>query len=322
LGWLDAIARRPRISALGGALCIAFSGIFFRFALVEPSTGTVFRCLYALPFLGLLAILERRRYGPLRRNEVGLAVVAGLFFAADLTFWHHAIGAVGAGLATVLGNLQVVIVAIVAWLLFAERPSRMVLAAMPIMLVGVLLISGVAGSDAYGADPALGVVLGVLTALSYAGYLVVTRHGNRDAGRPASVLFFASASAAVGGAVIGTFLGEFDPVPTWPGHGWLLALAFTSQVAGYLLISFSLPRLPAVMTSVILMVQPVTTVVLSAVLLGESPSGYQLAGVGLVIAGLLVANVTRRSPPVASEADVGTSVETDVEARPSAVAAG
>ncbi len=298
MGWLDAIARRPRASALAGALCIAFSGIFFRFALVEPSTGTVFRCLYALPFLGLLGILEARKYGPMRRDEIGLAVVAGLFFAADLTFWHHAIGAVGAGLATVLGNLQVIVVAAVAWLLFGERPSRAVLIALPLMLVGVLLISGVVGTGAYGADPALGVILGVLTAASYAGYLVVIRYGNRDARRPASVLFFASASTAVVGAVVGAILGEFDPIPSWPAHGWLLVLAFTSQVAGYLLISFSLPRLPAVMTSVILMVQPVTTVFLGAILLGESPSAYQLGGVGLVIAGLMVANVGRSATPV------------------------
>jgi drug/metabolite transporter (DMT)-like permease len=318
------------MAALAGALCIAFSGIFFRYALVEPSTGSVFRCLYALPFLGLLAILERRKYGPMRPIEIRLAIVAGLFFAADLTFWHHAIGAVGAGLATVLGNLQIVIVAIVAWLLLGERPSRMVVVALPFMLLGIVLISGVVGSGAYGADPTLGVILGVLTALSYAGYLMVTRHGNRDARRPASVLFFASASTAVVAAVVGTLLGEFDPIPTWPGHGWLFLLAFTSQVAGYLLISFSLPRLPAVMTSVILMVQPVTTVVLAAVLLGESPSGYQLAGVGLVIAGLLVANVTRGSATVdaqpdaeaAVETDVDAGVETDVEARPSVVATG
>ena len=74
-----------------------------------------------------------------------------------------------------------------------------------------------------------------------------------------------------------------------------MLLAFTSQVAGYLLISFSLPRLPAVMTSLILMVQPVTTVFLGAALLGEAPSGFQLAGVGLVVGGLLVANLRRRT---------------------------
>jgi drug/metabolite transporter (DMT)-like permease len=294
--WLDAIARRPRASALAGALCISFSGIFFRFSLVEPSTGTVFRCLYALPFLGLLMVLERRRYGPMSRAEIGLAVAAGLFFAGDLTFWHHAIGAVGAGLATVLGNMQVIVVAVVAWILFGERPSRGTGLAIPIMIVGLVLISGVVGSGAYGANPPLGVVLGLLTALCYAGYLVITRHGNRDLRRPASVLFWASASTAAIAAVVGTAFGEFDPVPTWPAHGWLLLLAITSQVAGYMLISFSLPRLPAVLTSLILMVQPVTTVALSAVLLGEDPSSFQLAGVGFVVAGLLVANVGRREP--------------------------
>lgn len=299
MGPLEGIARRPRIAALLGALCIAFSGIFFRYALVSPSTGTVFRTLYALPLLGLLALAERRRHGGLSRSEVRLAVVAGLFFAADLTFWHHAIGAVGAGLATVLGNMQVVIVALVAWLLFGERPSWAVALALPVMLVGVVLISGVVGSGAYGANPPLGVVLGLLTALSYAGYLIVTRRGNRDVRRPASTLFLATASTALVASVAGAALGELDLVPSWPSHGWLLLLALTSQVAGYLLISLSLPRLPAVLTSVILMAQPVATVALAALLLAEAPSAFQLAGVGLVIGGLLVANLGRRPAVVA-----------------------
>lgn len=310
MAWLDTIARRPRISALAGALCISFSGIFYRFADVQPSTGTVFRTLYALPFLGALAILEIRRHGRPERREIGLAIVAGLFFTADLTSWHHAIGAVGAGLATVLGNMQVVIVALVAWLLFGERPARAIAIALPVMITGVVLISGVVGSGAYGADPPMGVALGMVTALSYAAYLLVTRHGNRDTRRPASVLFVATASTAVAAAIVGSLLREFDPFPSWPAHGWLFLLAFTSQVAGYLLISFSLPRLPAVLTSVILMVQPVTTVVLSGFLLGENPSAFQLAGVSLVVAGLLVANLGRR-PAVAVEVEAPAA---DVEA--------
>ena len=54
--------------------------------------------------------LERRKFGPLPYATVRLALIAGIFFAGDLTFWHHAIEFVGAGLATVLGNLQVLIV--------------------------------------------------------------------------------------------------------------------------------------------------------------------------------------------------------------------
>ena len=74
-------------------------------------------------------------------------------------------------------------------------------------------------------------------------------------------------------------------VPTWPGAGWLITLAITSQVLGWLLITTSLPRLPAAMTSVLLTVQPVGSVALAALILGESPTVAQLAGVGAVLAG-------------------------------------
>ena len=66
----------------------------------------------------------------------------------------------GAGLATVMGNLQVVIVAVVAWLVLGERPRPEVVVAIPVMLLGVVLISGVIGAGAYGSDPRLGVAVG------------------------------------------------------------------------------------------------------------------------------------------------------------------
>ena len=69
-------------------------------------------------------------------------------------FWHHAIEAVGAGLATVLGNLQVIIVGFFAWLLLGERPSRATLLALPVVLAGVVLISGVSARTPYGANAA------------------------------------------------------------------------------------------------------------------------------------------------------------------------
>jgi drug/metabolite transporter (DMT)-like permease len=71
-------------------------------------------------------------------------------------------------------------------------------------------------------------------------------------------------------------------------------LALSSQVLGWLLISVSLPRLPAVLTSIVLMLQPVSTVFLGAVLLGEAPSAVQLVGVVIVVAGVAVATVRPR----------------------------
>ncbi len=288
---LDAIAARPRLAALAGALCIAFSGIFYRWAEVSPSTGTVFRALFGLPLLVLVAWAEQRRYGPLPMRSVRLAAIAGVFFAGDLTFWHHAIEYVGAGLATVLGNLQVLIVGVVAWLVFGERPSRATLLAVPIVLAGVVLISGAVGAGAYGADPTLGVILGVATALCYAGYLLIIRLGGRDPRRPAGPVAVATLSTAVVAAAVGVVVGDLDPTPALASLGWLALLGLTSQSLGYLFISISLPRLPAVVTSIILLVQPVATIGLAVVLLQEHPSIAQLAGVVLVVGGIAVATV-------------------------------
>jgi drug/metabolite transporter (DMT)-like permease len=300
-----ALAERPVLAAVLGALTIAFSAILVRYADVTPATAAIFRCAYALPPLALLAWLERRRYGPRSAAEVRLGLIAGVFFAVDLVLWHHAIGAVGAGLATVLGNTQVVWVAILAWLLLGERPEGRVIASIPIVLVGVVLISGVIGGDAYGKDPLLGVILGVGTGLAYAGFLLVQRRANRDDRRPASPLFDASLAAAVGALVIGLPLGEVNLVPTWPAHGWLLLLALGVQVVGWLLISISLPRLDAAVTSVVLTIQPVGSVLLGMVLLSEEPSGVQLLGVLAILSGLALTTLRPRRAMALAEPEIG-----------------
>jgi drug/metabolite transporter (DMT)-like permease len=290
-GPLAVIAARPRLAALLGAMCIAFSGVLYRWAEVSPSTGTVYRALFGLPLLGLVAWLEHRRYGGLPARTVRLALLAGVFFAGDLLFWHHAIEAVGAGLATVLGNLQVLVVGVVAWIAFGERPSRNTFLALPIVLVGVALISGAIGGRAFGANPVLGVFLGLATALCYAGYLLIIRRGSGDLRRPAGPVAIATISTAAVAALAGAVIGDLDPLPAPASLAWLAVLGLTSQSLGYLLISLSLSRLPAVLTSMILLAQPVMTVVLGIVLLHEAPSATQLLGVVFVIGGIAVATV-------------------------------
>ena len=294
-------SRLPYATGTAGALLIAFSGILVRLADVAPATAAVFRLVYALPVLALLAARETRRYGRRSGADRRVAVAAGAFFAADLMFWHYAIIYVGAGLSTVLANSQVVLVGLVAWLVLGERPHHRVLMAVPVLLVGVTMISGVFGEGAYGQDPLLGVVFGLVTAVAYAGFLLTLRAGNTHPSRPAGPLFDATLSAAVCAALAGLLLNDIQFAPSWPAHGWLVLLALGSQVLAWLLISVSLPRLPAVVTSMLLMLQPVRAVVLGALLLAEAPSPVQLAGVGAVLAGIIVAASGRRvsQPPTA-----------------------
>jgi drug/metabolite transporter (DMT)-like permease len=273
--------------------------VLVRLADESPSTAAVFRCFYAVPLLALLDARETRAYGPRARRDRWIGAVAGVLFSADLIFWHHSIANVGAGLATVLGNLQVVLVAFAAWAVLGERPERRIVAAVPVVFMGAVMISGVLEDGGYGRDPMLGTVYGVLTTLAYAGFLLVLRQVNRDIRRPAGPLLDATAVSAVVSAAAGALVGDVDLVPSWPSHAWLALLALTSQVLGWLLISVSLPRLPAALTSVLLLVQPVGAVILAVLILGEDPSALQLAGVAVVLAGICLATLKlpRRGAP-------------------------
>ena len=94
-------------------------------------------------------------------------------------------------------------------------------------------------------------------------------------------------------ALVGIALGELDPLPGWEAQLWLVVLALSSQVLGWLLISVSLPRLPAVLTSVLLMLQPLLAVVFAALLVDERPSPVQLAGAVAILLAVLLASSSR-----------------------------
>jgi drug/metabolite transporter (DMT)-like permease len=302
---LRILTPKPAFPALAGAIAIAFSAILYRYSDVSPSTGAFFRCAYAVPPLLLLAWLEDRRLGPRPWRTRMWAWIAGAFFAADLLLWHHSIEYVGAGLATVLGNTQVVLVGVLAWFLYRERPSAPLLAAIPVAMGGIVLISGVFEDGAYGDDPMLGVLFGVLTGLAYTGFLLTLRHGSSDLRRVAGPLSDATLTSALLTIPAGLALGDLDFVPSPSAQAWLILLALSSQVLGWLLITVSLPRLPAVVTSVLLTLQPVCSVLFAAILLREDPSRLQLLGVAAILSGLLLASAARRGDDVAPADGVG-----------------
>ncbi len=297
-----ALVRHPALGVLIGAFAICFSGILYRFSEVSPTTGAFFRCFWALPFLWPLAVWEDRRLGPRPPGHRWAAWIAGAFFAADLVLWHYAIEEVGAGLATVLGNMQVVIVGVLAWALFRERLSRSSLLAIPVAMLGIVLISGVFENGAYGDNPALGAVYGVLTGLAYSGFLLALRRSS-DPRRVAGPLFEATLASMIFVVPIGLVLGNLDFTPPLEATLWLIVLALTSQVIGWLLISISLARLPTALTSVLLTLQPLLAVLFAAWLVDERPSSLQLVGAAAILAGLIIASAGRgRERPAPLEA--------------------
>jgi drug/metabolite transporter (DMT)-like permease len=278
--------------ALIGVVGISFSAIFVRLAAVSPVTAAFFRTAYAVPVLAAVYAAVSRRDSRSRR-EHALAFASGLILAVDLSLWHETIALVGAGLATVIASSQVIFVALLAWALCGERPTRGAVVLVAIVLAGVALTSGLARPGAYGARPVLGAFVGTLAGLSYAAFLLAFRASNRSLAPSAGPLLDSTLGTVAGAIVLAPLDPHFAIVPVWPAHGWLLALALVSQVVGWLLIANALPRLPAIETSVLLLGQPALTVIWGLVIFDERLSPLQWAGATIVLLGVGAANGIR-----------------------------
>ena len=279
--------------ALAGAVAISFSPVLYVYSDTNPSTGAFFRMLYALPALALLAYLVRKSDTRSSRTR-WTAFGAGLILAPDMLSYHSSMIFIGIGIATLIGNSQVIIVTLASWKLFGEKPNQAILVSLPIVIIGLALISGIADTDPYGEDPVKGVVFGTMAAFFYSSFLILFRYSNRELAPSSSVQLDATAGAALGLLVLGLLplssiaIEPLELQPTWPGHGWLIVLAMLCQVAGWLAIAHALPRLPAAHVSFAVLLQPVLTLVWGYVILHqEGHSQNQVIGIFLVLAAII-----------------------------------
>jgi len=285
--------RRTMLIALAGAVAISFSPVFYVYSDTNPSTGAFFRMLYALPALALLAYLVRKADTRSSRTR-WTAFGAGLILAPDMLSYHSSMIFIGIGIATLIGNSQVIIVTLASWKMFGEKPNQAILVSLPIVIIGLALISGIADTDPYGEDPVKGVVFGTMAAFFYSSFLILFRYSNRELAPSSSVQLDATAGAALGLLVLGLLplssvaIEPLELQPTWPGHGWLIVLAMLCQVAGWLAIAHALPRLPAAHTSFAVLLQPVLTLVWGYVILHqEGHSQNQVIGIFLVLGAII-----------------------------------
>jgi drug/metabolite transporter (DMT)-like permease len=298
--WAPLNAHPLLLSSIGAAL-LGLTGLLFRESHTSPATATTFRFLYALPLLWLLARYERGRAGVRWNGSRPAAWFAGAMLAADLVLWLRSVNDIGAGLATVLGNVQLVFVVLASAMLLGERLSARLLGGIATMTVGVVLISGALQSGGYGVDPTQGTLLAVAAGVLYGGYIMLMRVASD--GVPSILpLTHATLAGAITAAILGGAFGELDLRPPASAQGWLLALALSGQVLAWLLLTVPTSRLPASATSLILTLQPIFGLLVGVLVLSEHPSALQLVGVVALIGGFGVALRARRQSPRAASA--------------------
>lgn len=280
---VECLSRNGLFRVLVGAMVISFSPVFVKLVHIGPSQSAFYRLLFGGLALLLVALWRRERFSA-PFAVYGIACGAAFFFALDLECWHRAILLIGPGLATILGNFQVFLVALAGALLFKERISPRLVMAMPLAMAGLWLLLGV-HPDSLTGDTLTGVLFGFGTAFWYAVYLLLLR---RSQGMPRQLPAAANMAVVSLGcaAVIGVGLlvrGESFAIADGASAGYLLAYGVLCQGGGWLLLSSGLPRLPASIGGLVMLTQPTLAFIWDILFFGRATGPLGMVGAGLAL---------------------------------------
>ncbi len=273
-----------------GAIIISFSSVMVKLAQVSPDVVGFYRLFVG--GLGMSVILWRMdKLKHLTPHVWKWSLLSAIFFMADFFFWHRAIGLVGPGLATMLANFQVIVLAAVSVLFLRERVSGPFLVAIPMALAGLYLMVGVSwGSFTPGYQ--LGVVYGLLAALFYALYLLSLKFSLTKAG--ADPLAMACAVALLTGLMLGGLSvsqGESFVIPDLQSLLALSFLALVCHAVGWYLITRSVQMVRTSLVGLILLLQPTLSFVWDILFFGKPADAVEIAGVCLALVAIYLGSL-------------------------------
>jgi drug/metabolite transporter (DMT)-like permease len=267
---------------------MGFSGILVSLAGAPGAVSGFYRMAVAVVVLTLPFARGIRREGRPRRREVGIAALAGLFFAGDLFFWNSGILISGATNPTLMGNTAPIWVGLGAMLFFQERPGRLFWVGLLIAMSGAAVILG---ADALN-DVGLGTFFGILSGMFYGAYFLVVQRSRQQLNTLTS-FWLSAVSASLALAMVARVLGQ--PLTGYSNltYLYLILLSLVVQVGGQMGVAYALGYLPASLVSPTLLLQPVLTGILAVPILGQALTPVQIAGGAAVLAGIYTVHRSR-----------------------------
>jgi drug/metabolite transporter (DMT)-like permease len=279
----------PLLVVLASASILGLAPILVRLTETGPAAAGFWRFVFAMP---LLFLLVARPGGEGIGRPSKWMLLAGLFFALDLSFWHYGIVMTSVANATVLCNLTPVVVTLIGWWLFKERPARLFVLALALAMAGAFaMAAGKQGGQ--GTNPLLGDLLSLTVSFWYAGYFLMVKRA-RDTAGALKVTFWATLAGLplMGGVAL--LLGE-DMIPA-TAAGWAACVGMgLMHVAGQGGVAWALGRLPASITAVTILIQPIVAAGLGWLIFGEVLAPIQALGGALVLAAIVLAQVSART---------------------------
>lgn len=315
---------RAYVLLLIGIAALAFTAPWVKLSNFEPATSAILRCAIGLVVLLPFAYSEIKKIGALNKQGVVLSILAGLFLGVDFTAWNYSIFYVGSGIASILLNLQIIILPALAFLFDRERIPKSYFIIAPIMILGVVMSGGVfddtsgtgeGPATVYGMNIAiLGTLCGMISGCCYGIYLYASRKATkvnmRQIVQPMALataaqlvapilfmVFFSDRGFDLNNGVLVDGALPMNPETTLgdPIVGinwiWMLVLGVLGQAVAWTFVQYGSVRLNSTIVAGLLLLSPIATVaIISIILFSEIPTFIQILGVVIVLGAVAYQN--------------------------------
>ncbi len=264
---------------------------------ISPEELAEARVFVALvPLTAVLLAFRRDLMWPHARASAPLLIFGACIVAVNFAY-YVAIERVPVGVAISLQYTAPVLVLAGAAIFGRRLPPRSVWVAAGLSLAGATLVSG-ALTGAIATLDGLGLLAGFASALTFAGYLVAAEIAGRRGTHPVTTLF-------IGFMVAGAIWTVILPVWDWPFEllakpnvAWrVVAVGLLGTLVPFALTVAALRWISSALAGIATTAEPVLAAALAWWLLSQALSGPQLVGGGLVVAGVLTAQLARPIRP-------------------------
>jgi len=277
------------LSILLGAFLISFSPVFVNLVDIEPTVSGFYRMLFGSIVLFIIYLIKNNE-NPLRKNISKFIVLGAIFFSLDLWFWHRSVIYVGPGLSTLLANFQILILPFIALVFFNQKTQIIQIFSIALGLLGLFLITGQSW-DITENNYKLGILFGLLTAVSYAGYIISMKridHNSAVNSDPIFNLLFVSLISA--GLLFLFSIIEQVPLEIKSSSEliWMICYGLFSHVLGWFFILRGLQKISAVTVGIILLTQPILSYVWDVIIFKKIILPIEYFGIVSVLLAMII----------------------------------
>ena len=270
------------IYAALSAIAFALTPTICKFAYKYDWTGTSLTAIAVLMASAMIFIYTRIKKIPIRLNkdEIRPVILAAVFNCIGIVAYNQAAGMIPGGSTTALNYLYPALILITSALFFSFRLTVLRVFSAVLNVAGVLFFFEKSG------NMLLGCLIAIASAVFYGAYSMVVEHSSLAKTNTFKLAFYITFLSALFGVILGLLTNQMSLPKEGGAYLWAFALGFVANVLGIVFFQSALQNIGAAQASLTATLEPLTSIILGALIFSEGITWKTGIGCILIMAGI------------------------------------